>query len=176
MMIGCKRFNIYLLLALAVLAGGCSTDKDPTKKLMATFRVHLQTRADDSNRTIAVPVLRANPVTIVVEKEPFLNEANVVSADIVEVVGGFDLRVQLDQEGTYLLQNYSAGHIGQHAAIFSQFGEKGKQARWLGVIKFTRVITSGIIQFTPDTTRAEADFVAIGLNHVGKKNQDASKW
>ena len=177
MITGRYRFNIYLLLALAVVSlCGCQTHKHDKDKQLATFRVHLETDTDDSSRSQKIPIYRAAPVDIQVEKDPFLTEAHVASARVVDVLGGFDLMIQLNRQGIWLLQAYSGNNPGKRYAIFSQFGEKGKDSRWLAAPQFSRIISSGIIQFTPDATREEANQIALGLNNIAKKNESNEKW
>jgi preprotein translocase subunit SecD len=91
-------------------------------------------------------------------------------------LGGFDLRIQFNSQGTWMLQNYSASNNGKHYAIFSQFGVDGKKARWLAAPVFNRLISDGVIQFTPDASREEAEEIARGLNNFAKKNADKDKW
>lgn len=178
MIIGRNRFNLYLLLSLLLVAvaSGCATHKDDPEKRLATFRVHLEAQTEDADRTQRVAVFRASPVEFIVEKEPFLDEAHVSSARVMEVLGGFDIMVQLNRQGTWLLQEYSASNPGRHYAIFSQFGEKGKEARWLAAPIFNKINSAGILQFTPDCTREEADQIVKGLNNVAKKNESNEKW
>jgi preprotein translocase subunit SecD len=178
MITGRGRFNLYLLLALAtVVAGGCRTHKHDKTKELATLRIHLESGVDDdASRTQKVPIYRASPVDLTVDKEPFLTEAHVASAKVVDVLGGFDLQIQLNRQGSWLFQEYSASNSGKHYAIFSQFGEKGKQSRWLGAPIFSRVMSAGIIQFTPDASREEAEDIARGLNNIAKKNESNDKW
>jgi preprotein translocase subunit SecD len=178
MITGRCRFNLYLLLALAALvAGGCRTHKHDKSKDLATLRIHLESSIDDdTSRTEKVPIYRASPVDLTVDKEPFLTEAHVASAKVVDVLGGYDLQIQLNRQGSWLLQGTSASNPGKHYAIFSQFGEKGKQSRWLAAPIFSRVISAGIIQFTPDASREEADEIARGLNNIAKKNESNDKW
>ena len=57
-----------------------------------------------------------------------------------------------------------------------QFGEKGKQSRWLAAPQFTRLISNGILQFTPDASREETEEIAKGLNNIAKKNESNEKW
>jgi hypothetical protein len=165
---------------LAVVACGCRTSKsDPEKerqKQLATFRVHLEASADSVLNNQTVPIYRANPVQVPIDRDPFLIEAHVASARVVDVLGGFDLQIQLNRQGTWLLQDYSATNPNKHYAIFSQFGPKGKEARWLAAPQFSKVISDGLIQFTPDATREECEDIAIGLNNVAKKNSENSKW
>jgi len=171
------RFNLYLLLALAaVLTGGCRTHKNDKDKELATLRVHLESSVDDTSRTKKVPIYRANPVDLTVDQEPFLTEAHVSSAKVVDVLGGFDLQIQLNRQGSWLLQEYSASNPGKHYAIFTEFGPKGKQSRWLAAPIFSRIISTGIIEFTPDASREEAEEIAKGLNNMAKKNESNDKW
>jgi hypothetical protein len=111
-----------------------------------------------------------------VQNEPFLTEVQVASAKVVDVLGGFDLQIQLNHQGTLLLQQYSADNRGRHYAIFTQFGEKGKESRWLAAPEFSMLISDGLIQFTPDASREEADEIAIGLNNAAKKNEKDVQW
>ena len=62
--------------------------------------------------------------------------------------------------------------------IFSQFSappdETLNEGRWLAAPRITLNITNGLLSFTADVTRAEADHLALGLNHVAKHAQDDS--
>lgn len=174
MIIGRNRFNIYLLpLLAATLLCGCRThdaqkDKD---KQEATFRVHLEATADDAFGGAKAEIYRADPVELTIEKDPFLTEAHVESAEVVNALGGFDLRVKLTTEGTWLLQTYSASNPGKHYAIFSQFTDKSNKGRWLAAPMFSRVMSDGVLQFTPDASHEEAEQIARGLNNMAKKFQ-----
>jgi hypothetical protein len=173
MITGRCRFNIYLLLAfvVAMFCGCRSTHTDDKQKLLATFRVHLEATSDDPSSTAKAQIYRASPFELTVEKDPFLTEGQVKSAQVVNSLGGFDLRIQLDQEGTWLLQNYSASNPGKHYAIFSQFGEKSNKGRWLAAPVFSRLISDGVLQFTPDASHEEAEKIAEGVNNMAKKFQ-----
>jgi hypothetical protein len=177
MITGRRRFNLYLLAALLAMAAcGCQTEKDKKDKELATFRFYLQAGPEDTDRSMEVPVYRAQPVQIRVRKEPDLTEAQVASARVVDVLGGFDLLIQLDRQGTWLLQQYSATYSGKHYVVFSQFGEKAKETRWLAAPQFKHLLSDGILQFTPDATREEAEEIAKGLNNLAKKNESTDKW
>jgi len=177
MITGRGRFNLYLLLTLvAAIACGCRTHKNDKGKQLATLRVHLEAGADSTARNLTVPIYRASPVDVQVEQDPFLTEAHVASARVVDVLGGFDLQIQLSRQGTWLLQGTSGINPGKRYAVFSQFGEKGKQSRWLAAPQFGRIISNGILQFTPDASREEAEQIAIGLNNIAKKNESNEKW
>lgn len=164
------------MLAVTLLCGCHTTHKDDPAKQVASFRVHLEASADDPSSSTKVPIYRASPVELSVEKDPFLNENHVASAQVVNVLGGFDLKIQLNQEGTWLLQNYSVSNPGKHYAIFSQFGEKSNKGRWLAAPIFSRLISDGVLQFTPDASHEEAEQIALGLNNMAKKLQKNNKW
>ncbi len=155
-------FNIFSLLAcLLALGTGCQTG--PTDK-KASLRLHLQVNPDESGRTVPVPVYRANPMFMVVEREPFLHEGQIVNAALIDVLGGFEIQVQFDRKGTWILEQYTTGYKDRRIVVFSQFGE----ARWLGAPLITRRITDGVFTFTPDATREEAERIVRGLSLVAK--------
>lgn len=175
MIIGRNRFNIYLLLLTAVvLPLGCKTQSE--KKEKATLRVHLEV-SPESNFSTNVPIYRKKPVPVTVDKAPFLTEANVAEAKVVDVPGGYDLQIKFDRTGTWLFEEYTTTNPGKHLAIFCAFqlGKK-KEARWLGAPIITRRVSDGILQFAPDATREEVEQIARGLTNVGKHNSEESKW
>ena len=88
MITGRDRFNLYLFLAfIAIAAGGCQTHKDDKSKQLATLRIHLEAGPQDADRSVQVPIYRANPVQLQVQNEPFITELNVASAKVVDVLG-----------------------------------------------------------------------------------------
>jgi preprotein translocase subunit SecD len=167
------RFNIYLAVLLAASAVcGCHTSpKSKAKKQLSTLRLHLETGRDAAAATQVVPIYRQHPFMVNVDKMPFLNESNVAGAKVVDVVGGFALRIQFDHAGTAMLEQYTVANRGRKIAVFSQFGEELKDLRWLAAPFISRRITDGVFLFTPDATREEAEEIALGLNNVVKKAQ-----
>lgn len=167
------RFNLYLLAALLVTiaaACGCrSAEERKQRRMLSTLRLHLEANRDGTQADEAVPVYRARPAWVRIAKNPFLTEANVSEAAVVDAVGGFALRVQFNREGKTLLNQYTAINRGRRMAIFSQFGNELKEARWLAAPVISRHITDGVLIFTPDATRAEAAEIALGLNNVSRK-------
>lgn len=159
------RFNAYLLAVL--FCAGCQTFK---KKEATTLRVHLEVTADGTEKNKPVPVYRQNPTFVNVQEDPFLNEGNVSNASVVEALGSFQIMIQLDRRGTWLLEQYSTAHRGRRIAIFSQFGE----ARWLAAPLMQRRISDGLLVFTPDATREESERIVRGLNNVAKKAQSGN--
>jgi len=112
-------------------------------------------------------------MSIIIQKEAILTQSDVKEAKVVDVVGGFAMRVQFDHRGTLLLEQYSSEHVGKHFAIFSQFAappdEKLNHGRWLAAPRITHRIGDGALVFTPDATREEAEQIALGLNNVAKQ-------
>jgi preprotein translocase subunit SecD len=168
-------FNLYLLgtLLLCGLAPGCKTSEGKDKKILASFRLHLEAKADPMGRTETAQVYHQNPVEFTIDKAPFLSEAQVKEAKVIDVTGGFALQVQLDLQGSWLLEQYTAANRTKHILVFSQFDEPGEekinQGRWLAAPQINNHITDGLFTFTPDVTREEAERIALGLNHVAKR-------
>ncbi len=174
MMIQVKRFNIYLMLALTLsLACGCSSEASKRKKFVSTFRLHVEMNPDAMGRTEKVQVYRAQPFWMTVEKQPFLTEQLMKEAKVVDVMGGYALQVQFDRQGSWLLEQYTAAARGKHLGIFCQWctppDEKLNQGRWLAAPLVQTHITDGLLIFTPDASREEAEQIALGLNNVAKK-------
>ncbi len=171
MMICRYRFNTYLAAAFVALTlCGCSSDGDKqSKKLLTRLRFHVEATRDSTKAQESVPIFREKPVWVTISKQPFLSEAQVSSAAVVDVVGGFALRIQLDHAGTTLLEEVSTANRGRRMAIFCQWGEEIKDFRWLAAPVMNRSITDGVLTFTPDANREEADEIATGLNNVSKK-------
>jgi preprotein translocase subunit SecD len=173
MMIRPQRFNTYLLVTVAaavVAVCGCQSlsEKKP-QKLLSTLRLHLQASFDGTKANESVPVYREKPVWVNVDKMPFLTEGNVAAASVIDGVGGYALSVQFDHDGTILLEECTAANRGRKVAIFSQFGKKIKDYRWLAAPMINHRISDGVLVFTPDATREEVEEIALGLNNVSKK-------
>jgi preprotein translocase subunit SecD len=163
-----RRFNLFLaFMAMAVLCG-CQTDKK--NKEVSALRVHLEAGSNGSStsETISVPP-RDDPVLITIEKEPILTEANIIASKVIETQGGIALQIQFDESSSLMLEQYSAANPGKHFVIFGQWGEKRADGRWLAAPLITHRIVGGILSFTPDLSRAEADRLALGLNNVAKQ-------
>jgi preprotein translocase subunit SecD len=172
MKIRSQRFNLYLLVALAVIAvAGCqSTSAErQSKKLLSTLRLHAEASHSATKATEAVPIYRLQPVMVNVEKLAFIDEGHVASAKVIDVMGGYALQIQFDHRGTGLLEEYTTVNRPRRIAIYSQFGKDFKQQRWLAAPVASRRIGDGVLTFTPDATREEAEEIAQGLNNVAKK-------
>jgi preprotein translocase subunit SecD len=167
------RFNIYLAIVLALAAVcGCRTSGESNpKKQVSTLRLHLETTRDGTKANEPVPIYREKPVMVNVELMPFLTEANVAEAKVIDVIGGFALRIRFDHAGASMFEQCTVENRGRRIAVFSQFGDKIKDNRWLAAPVIVHRISDGIFTFTPDATREECEEIALGLNNVAKKVQ-----
>ena len=169
MMTGAGRFNTYLFLWAVVLSSGCKTPEERRNdKAITTFRLHLETNQGGTDSTAVIEIAGAQ---LSVNNSPFLDETSVTNAAVVDTRdGGFAIQVQYDRHGTLVLDAVTTENRGRHLAIFTQFGPgKLEQKRWLGAPYISSSIAGGVLIFTPNSTRAEAEQVVQGLNNVAKK-------
>ena len=161
-----RRFNIYLALAFLLgLACGCQTFK---KTPIASLRVHIEVSPDPGGTSQNISVLRSDPVLVTIKREPILTEANIVTAEVIDARGGFAVEIKFDENGTWLLEQYSAANPGRHFAVFAQWSETPVTARWLAAPIITHRIAGGVLAFTPDCSREEADQLVLRLNNFVK--------
>jgi preprotein translocase subunit SecD len=166
------RFNLYLLMLLALaLVCDCASSKPKKDKTLGAMRVHIESTANLPDGGQTVSILRADPVVVTISKLPMLTEADIMKAALVESPGGFSVEVKFDEVGTLTLEQFSAAYAGKHFVIFGQWGEKLKDGRWLAAPIITGRIADGILAFTPDMTREEAQKLVLGLNNYAKKNK-----
>jgi len=167
MVIRATQFNLYLGLLLLALATGCQTgDKD---KPMATLRVHLEVSPTETAVNGPVPVYRAMPVMVNIDKAPMVTEDDLTSAKLVDQPGGFAIELQFDDHGILVLNQYASANPGKHYVVYSQWGTgKFKQERWLAAPLMPRNISNGTLTFTPDATREEAQEIVDGLSNAIK--------
>jgi len=167
------RFNLYLLPLLAALLAvtGCQTNK--TDEKVASLRLHLENRAQVPGSGETISVLRASPVLVTISREPFLTEANVAGATLLQTPGGYAIEVKFDESGTWILEQYTSANSGRHIAVFSQWSDQTKDSRWLAAPIVSHRIANGVFSFTPDASRDEAKQIVAGLNNQAKKNAGA---
>jgi preprotein translocase subunit SecD len=165
-----RQFNTYLMLA-AVLALFCSCQSKKTDSLVSALRVHIETNPDSTGTSQTVSVVRSDPVPVTIDKEPILTEVNVVSARVFDTQGGFAIEIRFDETASWILEQYSAANPGRHFVIFGQWGDKVADGRWLAAPTITGRIGNGVLVFTADLSREEADRLVLGLNNVAKKIQ-----
>lgn len=170
MLVRVPRFNTILAIILAAGVGtGCQSTKK--KKEASVIRLHLETNADGTDKNGPVPIGRDKSFFVQVEKNPFLDEGHVQKATVVEDIGGYQVQLQFDRAGTWLLEQYTTANKGRRVAIYSQFGD----ARWLGAPVIKQRIADGRYAFTPDATREETDRLVRGLNKVANKIDENRK-
>jgi len=133
------------------------------------LRVHIEVSPDPTGSSENVSVLRSDPVLVTIKREPILTEANIVSAKVIDARGGFALEIKFDENGTWLLEQYSAANPGNHFVIFGQWSEKAVDSRWLADPLISQRISNGTLAFTPDCEREEADQLVRGLTEAAKE-------
>jgi preprotein translocase subunit SecD len=162
-----RRFNIYLALAFLLgLACGCQTGEN--EKKVGALRVHLEVSPDPAGTSQNISMLRSDPVLVTIKREPILTEANIVAAKVIDARGGFAIEIKFDENGAWLLEQYSAANPGRHFVIFGQWSEKPVAGRWLAAPLITHRIADGVLAFTPDCSREEADQLVLGLSNFVK--------
>jgi hypothetical protein len=179
MKIRSPRFNLYLrgVLCLAIALGaGCQTEKHKRKYQPSVLRVHIEVHPDGTNLSERVPIYRQHPFMVNVDKEPILTELNIVGAQIVDVLGGFAIHLQFDQQGSLILEQQSVDHRGRRFALYCEFGQKLKEKRWLAAPIISQRISNGVLVFTPDASREEADELVLGLNNIGREVKKKTAW
>ncbi len=171
---GCaRRFNVYFALAAALtLLCGCQTSQhDKADKKTGALRVYMETSPGPESTSKTITLLRADPVVLTIASEPILTEAGIIAARTIETPGGFAIEVQFDEMSAITLEQFTATYPGSHLAIYGEWGEKPVTGRWLAAPLITHRIGNGILSFTPDASREEADDLVLGLNNVAKKMQ-----
>jgi preprotein translocase subunit SecD len=172
MLVQAMRFNIYLagFLALGILCG-CQSPSKKAEKRPGFLRVHIEAPARVSSQTATV--FRQAPTEINLEPRPFLTEEYVRTASVVDVLGGFALRIEFNRSGAYLLEQYTAGNLTRRLLIFSHWIDpedpKKEVDRWIGAPRISQTMKGGVLMFTPDASREEAERIALGLRNSAKK-------
>jgi hypothetical protein len=166
------RFNTYyyLWLLLSLTLGiGCHTDagqKKAPKKGFSVLRLHIETNLDGTDKNGPVMVGRQTPFSLTVNKLPFIEETHLGKVSLVDdATGGFALRVQLNRQGTWLLEQYTVANKGRRIAVFAELEDFHWIAAWL----ITQRISDGVFTFSPDITRDDAEKLVLGLNKKIKK-------
>ncbi len=177
-------FNTYLILLILSSAMGCkSPEQKKHDKTLATVRLYLETPPDTGQTPENLQrVLGRNEIVeiagakISVNNLPFLDEASVERALVVETRdGGFAMQVGFNDHGKLIIESVTSANPNRHLGIFSRFGvDKDVAQRWLAAPLINAPISDGILLFTPNTTRTEADTIALGLTNAVKKRKKQS--
>ena len=167
----CARgFNLYLL--LPVLLCGCLSGHDKDKAFLGTLRIHIENRGNLPDGGKTVKVLRSEPVEVSINPESILSEVNMLAVSLIDTPGGFAIKVQFDETGGWTLEQYSAANPGGHFVIFGQWDkDPNTDGRWLAAPLITHHISDGILTFTSDCSREEAQKLVTSVSHTIQKIQ-----
>lgn len=174
-----RRFNLFLALAVAaVLVAGCAAlgfkGNEPTGALRVHIELPPNNAALSADTAETVSVLRADPVKVTIDKDPVLTENNLVAAKVVATPEAQAIEVRFDENGTWILEQYSAANPGRHFVIYAQWGKNLKDGRWIAAPLITGRINNGILSFTPDMSTNETAQLITGLNNVIKQFQTSA--
>jgi len=170
-----RRFNLYLTLLLAVVICGCGTFHKKKPDKISAVRIHMEAPVGVPGQTRTVTVLRSSPLVVTVDIHPVLSEQNLLAAQLIETPGGFAVRLQFDETGGWMLEQATASNPGKHLVVFGQWGETSGDGRFLAIPLITGRNSSGVLSFTPDCSREEAQRFVDGLNEVSKMMHQAQK-
>src|ERR1051325_1057146 len=166
-----RCINIYLLMGALVLVSACkSPEERKHSRELSTIRIHLEVNADNTGRNTPVPIFRERPVFVNLDRAPFLDETYVERAWVEDSLGSHVIRIQFNPTGRALLEGVTGSNKGRRLAVGCQFPEP----RWLGAPVITQHIADGVLTFTPDATREEAERIVRGLNNAAAKLKKAS--
>ena len=113
-----------------------------------------------------MPIYRASPIYVNVQKMEFLDGGYVEHARVVDDLGSFAIEIKFNSWGAVTLDGITTDNRGcKRIAVMCTFGSG---PRWLGAPIIKQRISDGMFTFTPDATREEADRIVKGLNDVAK--------
>jgi hypothetical protein len=182
-----RSFNIYfyLLAALAVVSGGCSSSGLSMRKEYSTLRVYMEGAPRESPM---VYVTRARTL-MYIKPEPILTEEDVQKATLADNPDGtFEIQVTFNDHGSLVLDMQTTSNRGKHLIIFSHFPPKGwkepkdsgtdsaeppkpgepRISGWLAAPLIQTGFSNGSLKFTPDASHEEADRIVRGLNNMAR--------
>lgn len=123
-------FNIYFTLAAVFFAAGCSSiDPNHSNKEQTTLRLYIESPHADLTHVGTVLVTR-NKDPFLVDREPFLDEADITKASLVEDPSGdgtFYIQLGFNEHGSLVLEMITTGNMGKHIIVFSQFPRPGEK-------------------------------------------------
>jgi hypothetical protein len=166
-----RRFNLYFLPAtLGLLLSGCAL-WHRQHDFGAVLRIHVESESKAAGSNKSISVLRSQPMTINISTDPILTESDVISAKLLDTPdGGFSLEIKFEETAGWRLEQYTAGNPGKHLAIFAQWSLNKEDGRWLAAPFIARRMAGGVLTFTPDASREEAEQLVKTLNVDAKRN------
>ncbi len=134
----------------------------------------VETQSRDPLQSIPIPWRRSQPREAWVERNPAFDP--MPHLDRVEVVteadGNCRVVLQLNERGAHLLDISTGDHKGHRLFLMAFFRSKeGKafdQKRCVGIYSVRQNNPTGLVAFTPDSTRDEALSLVAGLNKTRK--------
>lgn len=159
-----SRFNIILALLL-FLPIGCKTSEEKKKAKEATFlRLHVESNVDGTAHNTRVPIFRANPMLLGIERNAVLDEGFMDKVELVPVdqFGNQAIKITFNEDGKRRLDNVTSLYKGRRLAVQARWTED----RWLAAPLITKRITDGVFIFTPDASREECERIVSGLKNV----------
>jgi hypothetical protein len=125
-----RRFNTYFALVAAFLAAGCETVRhDLSHKEQTTIRFYLEGGSVDTGK-IGKVLVTHNKDPFLVEREPFLTEADVAKAVLIEDPNGdgsYSIQLAFNEHGMLMLDMVTTENKGKHIIVFSQFPIPGQK-------------------------------------------------
>lgn len=177
-----KGINSFLSLIAVLALSGCASTKSELedgkapKDAASIVRFFAESNMNPDWRARKVQVIRNSPVEIIISSEAFLDERDVTRARVVETPGGFAIAIEFTSHGLMALNMETSTLRGRRVVIYSRWNEKKVAVeRWLAAPQILRPIENGVIVFTPDCSREEADLFVLGLNEVAIKLENQEK-
>lgn len=129
--------------------------------------LHLETSSQIPHRSLKVPIYRADPLQVTVEKSPFLTELNVENAELKDWEGAYAIELQFDDHGTRYLEIVTVSNLGKRMAVFGGLQEP----RWLAAPVIQQRLVDGRFSFFPDATREEMRQWVAALKELARKQK-----
>ncbi len=173
--------TFFTFLSMLALLGCTSTksaleDGDAPKDATSVVRFFAESNANPDWRARKISIIRNAPMELTISNEAFLDERDVTRARVIEAVGGFAIAIEFTSHGLMALNMETSTLRGRRVAIYARWNEKKVAVeRWLAAPIISRPIETGVIAFTPDCTREEADLFVLGLNQVAIKLENQEK-
>lgn len=156
-----------------------STKKKKEEKPAAMVRVFMETT--DDGTAPKVDVIRSRPLAVAITKQPFIDERDIVRAILLETPdGGFMMKLELTSHGKQSLEMATVSSNGRRMVVFSQWtmdGVEKPEERWLAAPLIRTPLHDGVMVFSMDCNREEANRIVDGINNVAikLKNQPKNK-
>ena len=144
------------------MAGGTGCALTPPKD-GSTAKFFLEASPGGPARSQEVSIGGTRPLTLLVERGPFLTEAEIAKAAVEHYVDGDVIAIEFTPHGQLWLDSVSTANIGRRIVVLGHFGVD----RWIAAPRIADRVGNGILRFVPlDLTRAEAERFVRGLNET----------